>query len=70
MLSVFFVRRNPEHGYRPKFTAIYAKLCGPVSKLVYWSPQDSQLSKKSAELGAPLEHGYQLHNDLTLTYKK
>ncbi len=62
--------RNPEHQYRPKFGEISSQLRAPATKLLYWSAQDSKLSEGAAVLGASLEEGYKLHEDLREKYKQ
>ena len=65
-----FVCRNPDHQSRPSFTTIchhYFQL--PPASILYWAPEDDNLSSSVGVCGAPLYEAYRLHLDLQEKYK-
>lgn len=63
--------RNPDHEKRPSFKQICSQhLQESSARLLYWSPDDNNLSPSVGLLGAPLEQAFKLHMDLQEKYTK
>ena len=61
--------RNPDHQSRPSFGAICQDyLKQPSSRLLYWAPEDNNLSPAVGIPGAPLEEAEKLFLDLQKKY--
>ena len=61
--------RNPQHQARPSFkTMSQDYLKQPSARLLYWSPEDDNLSSKVGVCGAPLEEAQYLHENLQKSY--
>ena len=61
--------RHPEHHSRPTFEDITGKLAGDPEVILSWSEADKAASPKAVALGAPLEEGQLLYEDLQQMYK-
>ena len=69
-LSHYIVCRNPEHPSRPSFSTIYEHYLQQSSaKILYWAPEDEQLSPAVGVPGAPLDEASKLHLDIQEKYK-
>ena len=61
--------RNPEAASRPKFCDFIIELQRPDFKILKWSENDKAISsEKAMTLGAPIEEGASLFEDLQYTY--
>ena len=67
-LALPYIFRNPEHNTRPTFEDITLDLARDPVVLLSWSQQDKETSSKAAVLGAPLEEGRHLYQDLQNKY--
>ena len=57
--------RNPLSELRPVFVDILLELMQPDFKLLTWAPEDeAAYSEQARTLGAPLEAGEELYNDI------
>ena len=61
--------RNPQHHSRPTFEDLTRELARHPEELLSWSAQDRAVSSKAAVLGASLEEGRQLYQELQAKYK-
>ena len=61
--------RNRQHHSRPTFEDLTRKLARHPEELLSWSEQDKAVSSKAAVLGASLEEGRQLYQELQAKYK-
>ena len=63
--------RNPKHEERPGFEQICSKhLQQSSARMLYWNPEDNDLSPSVSVLGAPLENAIGLYMDLQNKYKQ
>ena len=62
--------RHPDHHSRVSFTEVVQSLNYDQRSLLKMDPRDKTGTPLSLTLGAPLEHGRELHKDLQDTYKK
>ena len=65
-----FPCRHPDHHSRVSFTEVVQSLNYDQRSLLKVDPRDKIGTPLSLTLGAPLEHGQELHEDLQDTYKK
>ena len=61
--------RNPDHHSRPTFEGITNHLARDREALLSWSEEDRTASPNAAVLGAPLEEGLHLYQELQEKYK-
>ena len=61
--------RNPQHHSRLSFEDLTRELARHPEELLSWSAQDKAVSSKAVVLGAPLEEGRQLYQELQEKYK-
>lgn len=67
---VGLVHRNPDHQGRPSFMTICQHYLQQSSaRILYWDPDDENLSPAVGVTGAPLYEAYKLHLDLQEKYK-
>ena len=64
-----YISRNPDHHSRPTFEDLARELYRDSEALLSWSQQDKETSSKASVLGAPLEKGKHLYQDLQNKYK-
>ena len=65
----FLCNRNPECSNRPKFACVLQSLQHPDFKLLKWTAEDvSAYSEQARTLGAPLEAGEELYQELQNMY--
>ena len=62
--------RHPDCHSRVSFTEVVQSLNYDQRSLLQMDPSDKTGTPLSLTLGAPLEHGQDLHKDLQDTYKK
>ena len=67
---LFALGRHPDYHSRVSFTEVVQSLNYDQRALLKVDPGDKTGSPLSLTLGAPLEHGQELHKDLQDTYKK
>ena len=60
--------RNPDHHSRPTFEDITRELATDPEALLSWSQQDKATASKASVLGAPLEEGKHLYQELQNKY--
>ena len=65
----FSLGRHPDYHSRISFTKVLQSLKNDQSSLLQMDPSDKIGTPLSLTLGAPLEHGQDLHKDLQDTYK-
>ena len=66
---VFKCCRNPEAASRPSFCDFINELQRPDFKILKWSEKDKAVSsEKAMTLGAPIEEGASLFEDLQYIY--
>ena len=68
-LSPTQIRRNPESHSRPTFEILTRELARDPETLLSWSEQDKAASSKAVDLGAALEEGKPLYQELQQKYK-
>ena len=61
--------RNPEATERPKFTKLMTAFLSNPSLLLKWTAKDLSVSLQASMLGAPLEEGRDLYQNLQFEYK-
>ena len=61
--------RNPEATERPKFTKLMTAFLSNPSLLLKWTEKDLSVSPQASMLGAPLEEGRDLYQNLQFKYK-
>ena len=61
--------RNPEATERPKFTKLMTAFLSNPSLLLKWTAKDLSVSPQASMLGAPLEEGRDLYQNLQFKYK-
>ena len=63
------IPRNPESHSRPTFEGLARELARNPEALLSWSEQDKAASSKAVVLGAALEEGKPLYQELQQKYK-
>lgn len=63
------IYRHPDYHSRPTFEDLTRELDRDPEALLSWSDQDNTASSKAIVLGAPLEAGKQLYQELQEMYK-
>ena len=61
--------RNPDHHSRRTFEDVTRELATDPETLLSWSQQDKETSSKASVLGAPLEEGKHLYQELQNKYQ-
>ena len=61
--------RKPEATERPRFTKLMTAFLSNPSLLLKWTEKDLSVSPQASMLGAPLEEGRDLYQNLQLKYK-
>ena len=61
--------RNPDHHSRSTFEDLTSDLTRDPEALLSWREEDKTVSPKAAVLGAPLEEGKHLYQDLQEKYQ-
>ena len=72
MMHVIFPlnHRNPRYNDRPSFDEIFELLNRTDSDILSWSEEDkSHCSQMAAQIGAPVNEGASLYQDLQKTYQ-
>ncbi len=70
-LHIFFLTRNRDSEARPSFCEILSYLNEPEYKITGWSDTDKdKYSEESRKIGANLEDGKLMYEELQNTYKK
>ena len=70
LLSSPPLTRHPDYHSRVSFTEVVQSLNYDQRSLLKMDPRDETGTPLSLTLGAPLEHGQEMHKDLQDTYKK
>ena len=60
--------RNPDHHQRVSFSALAAQLSENPTSLLAWTEGDQATAPQANILGAPLEEGAALYQDLQMLY--
>lgn len=61
--------RHPDHHSRPTFEDLTGELAKDPEGLLSWREEDKAVSLKAVTLGAPLEEGRHLYQELQEMYK-
>ena len=61
--------RNPDHKKRSEMSEILTEFLTQRNALMLWNTEDKSVSPQADVLGAPLEEGKNLYQDLQLCYK-
>ena len=69
LVNALVYYRNPEATERPEFTKLMTAFLSNPSLLLKWAAKDLSVSPQASMLGAPLEEGRHLYQNLQFKYR-